>query len=629
MLGDEDGDNLSLLYRFADVNGRNYPALHRAILYGRSVQELRGMVEYDIKFQSAASCRTVMISSMDDVCVADDDDGGVGGADRELNRQVYHGEATLHMLIYKALYATKPCISYIQNTNLLKELADACPRVLSVTDDKGDSPFMLILSCPRLSGAVDEDAERKHESDDTKMIISSLHREKLVLEAMKVCFEINPSLAWYKCVWRNNVLHYALLSGRSHEFIRYILSILPPEEGVLGSNRRGEYPLHICAKTGEYNTTDVMMVLLQMAPEVSAIQDEQGLTPIHWAWIRHACGCPLKAGDFVPDNIYDILIEADASILTLDDMECFSSLMETLGILLQASYRHCAQDRQISWRIVHAAAAVCCPRAVLKLAIKHNPEQVWEQDENGKTALALASSLPEFIHWIFRGGLFGQPLTNVPEIIEEHPVSILLREYPDACRIADFNGRLPLHLAIEKCHQTSQLKERMQIVKELLNAFPGSICVRDQQTGFYPFMLAAVNASDNGTSTSAKDESASQPYGYANSEQNECGDDASQESSFLSWISGCDFEIKLFSRSDKENNESIDDWIDEVMNEESASAVAAARMGGGGESSMSTLEPTRTHTLSDTNDDDVLVLSQVYELLLVWPSGVQCTTLCL
>eukprot|EP00816_Leptocylindrus_hargravesii_P000545 CAMPEP_0196827684 /NCGR_PEP_ID=MMETSP1362-20130617/94285_1 /TAXON_ID=163516 /ORGANISM="Leptocylindrus danicus, Strain CCMP1856" /LENGTH=619 /DNA_ID=CAMNT_0042208329 /DNA_START=357 /DNA_END=2213 /DNA_ORIENTATION=+ len=610
---DNDKCNKSLLYRFADAGGRNYPALHKAILYGRSsMQELRGMVEYDVKFQSSAACRTVMVSSMDDVCTDDNDH------EQHESQQMYHGETALHMLIYKALYATKPCMSYIQNsTCLLKELAQACPRALSVTDDKGDSPFMLILSCPRLhsgesdtvnlSSCIGSGNYDKGNDDDRTMHTSSFYREKQILDAMKVCFEINPSLVRHKCVWRNNILHYALLSGRSVDFIRYILTLIPPEESVLGRNRRGEYPLHICAKTGEYKTTEVMMLLLYAAPEVAAIQDEQGLTPIHWAWIRHACGRPLKAGDFVPDNIYEILQEADASILASDDMMCFSSLTATLEILLQAAYFHCArQFRPLSWRMVHAAAAVCCPRAVLKLAIKLYPEQLCEQDENGSTALSLATSLPESKRWIFRGGLFGQPLPNVPEIVEEHPVSILVREYPDACQKADASGRLPLHLAIEKFHcRRSQKKKWAQIVSDLLYAYPGSICVRDHRTGLYPFMLAAVDVKGCMISKTAeypKDESSKSSY-CANSESNECDDaDASQEASVLSWISGRDLEMNLFSCGKEGSNVSLDDWIDEVLEGESPASTVAAGCSDRGKS-IST-ESMQTRSLS-TMDDDV------------------------
>uniref|UniRef100_A0A7S2KPF2 Uncharacterized protein n=1 Tax=Leptocylindrus danicus TaxID=163516 RepID=A0A7S2KPF2_9STRA len=193
----------------------------------------------------------------------------------------------------------------------------------------------------------------------------------------------------------------------------------------------------------------------------------------------------------------------------------------------------------------------------------------------------------------------------------------------------DGSGRLPLHLAIENFHcQRSQKKKWAQIVSELLDVYPGSICVRDHQTGLYPFMLAAVDVKCYMTSKTAgysKDESSSKSSDCANSESNECGDaDASQEASVLSWISGRDLEMNFFSCGEEGNNASLDDWIDEVLEGESSASTEAAGCGDRGKS-IST-ESMHTQSLS-TMDDDVIVLGQVYELLLLWPSAAQCTSL--
>jgi hypothetical protein len=48
----------------------------------------------------------------------------------------------------------------------------------------------------------------------------------------------------------------------------------------------------------------------------------------------------------------------------------------------------------VVFRAVHAAAAVDCPRAVLKIAAAVYPRQLDEKDENGMTPLMIAAQAP-------------------------------------------------------------------------------------------------------------------------------------------------------------------------------------------------------------------------------------------
>jgi len=65
-------------------------------------------------------------------------------------------------------------------------------------------------------------------------------------------------------------------------------------------------------------------------------------------------------------------------------------------------------------------------------------------------------------------------------------VKYVIKKYPDAAKMMNLEGRLPLHVAIEHgwpCHDL------------LVNAAPPALEAMDTKTGFYPFQIAALSTS--------------------------------------------------------------------------------------------------------------------------------------
>jgi hypothetical protein len=168
------------------------------------------------------------------------------------------------------------------------------------------------------------------------------------------------------------------------------------------------------------------------------------------------------------------------------------------------------------FRAVHAAAAVDCPRPIVRIAATVYPAQLQDRDELGRTPLLIAAAAPIFkvrdlsdegytLEDVIHGDqesndgmtdLSEQPsqdnLSTTPSVIEV----LLNTNQEDASRgaaVPDPAGRLPLHLAL----QTG--KRWTEGVQHLLEVHPDSVGIRDPDSSFYPFMLAACNCPDLGS----------------------------------------------------------------------------------------------------------------------------------
>ena len=154
------------------------------------------------------------------------------------------------------------------------------------------------------------------------------------------------------------------------------------------------------------------------------------------------------------------------------------------------------------FRVLHAASQVDCPRAVLKIASVLYPQQLNEFDSKMRTPLMIATMSPIFKEHDLTGeGYSIEELIHGDDDIasqsfhDDHTekkqltvIEILLeagakanKGHPELKR-----GRLPLHSAIVS---GKRWNEGLMILR---NAFPDSLMKIDNETGLYPFMLAAA-----------------------------------------------------------------------------------------------------------------------------------------
>lgn len=143
---------------------------------------------------------------------------------------------------------------------------------------------------------------------------------------------------------------------------------------------------------------------------------------------------------------------------------------------------------------LHAAAGlVGCPLPVITLAMHAFPKQVRLADEmNGDSG-----NLP--LHHVCSWACELDHTSTDPVVSSRKGMAIaaLLHDYPDAARVENRNGELPLALAV-----TSGTTWDIG-VRKLVRAFPDAVALPSPTTGLFPFMTAAVAA--GGSSTKKRD----------------------------------------------------------------------------------------------------------------------------
>ena len=154
----------------------------------------------------------------------------------------------------------------------------------------------------------------------------------------------------------------------------------------------GDTPLHAACRCGA--PIDVLRVLLEANVDVVNTRDYEGLTPLLRLWVRYF----VILGD---DTIERVTGEADLT----SNAELGEAWKKTELLLRCAHLGSLDGPADLSkgshnlplnykFRIVHAAAAVDCPRPVVKIATILHPEQLTKRDENGMTPLLIAARAP-------------------------------------------------------------------------------------------------------------------------------------------------------------------------------------------------------------------------------------------
>jgi ankyrin repeat protein len=331
----------------------------------------------------------------------------------------------------------------------------------------------------------------------------------------------------------------------------------------------GDTPLHTACRCGA--PMEVLEVLLRVCSTAVYERDYEGLTPVQRLWVRYFVILGKDAIERVrgPADLQGELEDAWNKTELLLSCAHRGSLLEKTVVqsvqssLSAASLSNSTKDTVHSgvggnsnsatssiptdhdcaggvvFRAVHAAAAVDCPRAVLKIAAAVYPRQLGEKDENGMTPLMIAAQAPIFkvrdlsdegyslgdvIYGVSDDQSTTQSNSNnnngvrnnngsirssnhsqdgwLPdnnqnsEIGGSQPsvIEILLQANQEAASAAacvpDPVGRLPLHWAL------ATGKKWDQGIKPLVEVYPEALTVLDVETKLYPFMLAAQAVGD-------------------------------------------------------------------------------------------------------------------------------------
>mmetsp|Transcript_35190 Transcript_35190/g.76354 ORF Transcript_35190/g.76354 Transcript_35190/m.76354 type:complete len:488 (-) Transcript_35190:117-1580(-) len=179
-----------------------------------------------------------------------------------------------------------------------------------------------------------------------------------------------------------------------------------------------------------------------------------------------------------------------------------------------------------TFRPLNAAASLKVPAEFVAFMADLYPEQLQQADETtGWTPLHSACAAPVYKRapvYPEDDGMTPPRRSSEDMQLEPTPVQILVRKYPPAASVADRQGNLPLHTALESgkkwatvirfiCSTSMdglgfpvgsdiRLRSYPAEIEALVSAAPFTLRVKDDQN-LYPFQIAAANADDRSESS--------------------------------------------------------------------------------------------------------------------------------
>jgi hypothetical protein len=286
-----------------------------------------------------------------------------------------------------------------------------------------------------------------------------------------------------------NPLHITCSS--QHASVHIVQILLEGGDQIQTSMRDvdGDTPLHTACRCGA--PIDVLEVLLRANPTVVTQRDYEGLTPLLRLWVRYF----VILGDGVIEGVRG---PADLK----GELEEAWKKTELLMACAHHGSFEAIEESGVIFRALHAAAAVDCPRAIVKIATILHPDQLEDLDEKGLTPLLIAAKAPIFKvrdlsddGYLLEDRIHGDEnfdaLSNDEDLVEESQASAVIdilvqtTTTSTAC-IPSPCGRIPLNWAL----MTG--KKWGEGIRALVQAYPDGLSMADTETGLYPFMLAAV-----------------------------------------------------------------------------------------------------------------------------------------
>jgi len=400
--------------------------------------------------------------------------------------------------------------------NIFRRLIEAHPELVHTADSDGNTPLVLLLSQhpdtpePELEHEIFEMVEYLTSNyPSTVAHTRRMNRPWRFLNLMN-----QPSAASIRSPVASP-LYFAILYGRSEYTIRALLRAHEEVEDcgcAAVVTQYCEFCLHVAVTLRA--PTNIIQLLVEAHPQAVHGADIFGLTPLDWLWMTyvvdwHTHGTgennPRRLSrrrhlgrefhdwhelvtqriPFEPDR-YDLLSESMVR-------EKQSTFLSRLRVMLLVP-----RDTGLLRKVCQLSNL---PLGILKLVLTVDPQaqvEVSQPDTRGRYPL-------HYIAAHSRSYRVTVPLgvTSRVQTLTETRTSLALAEvldrYPAACRQADDNGQLPLHVAIDGAKEDRSSAEpdcdedyANAVLETLLEAYPESLGQRGGISNLYPWQQAAV-----------------------------------------------------------------------------------------------------------------------------------------
>eukprot|EP00547_Thalassionema_nitzschioides_P009932 CAMPEP_0194228426 /NCGR_PEP_ID=MMETSP0156-20130528/43367_1 /TAXON_ID=33649 /ORGANISM="Thalassionema nitzschioides, Strain L26-B" /LENGTH=629 /DNA_ID=CAMNT_0038960939 /DNA_START=9 /DNA_END=1894 /DNA_ORIENTATION=- len=259
--------------------------------------------------------------------------------------------------------------------------------------------------------------------------------------------------------------------------------------------RKDRVPLHYCGIYGMIGKA--AQKIYQENPKATLDYELYGLTPYQLAMNGYQCTLnelSLKVNKSRQKE--EIHFDFDDECQQLKDY--FVELRSWKHYLHTAFFLNITYQETFGrpfFSVVHAVASIVSTPHFLRCNLALYPHLVSTYDHDGHLPLHLAcrvtrpDGINESFYWMQENTALSKFYFRlIPETLEEdNPISILVKEYPQAASVLDTEtGNLPLHAAILSG------KTMADGIRSLMNAAPMALSTRNLQHGLFPFQLAAM-----------------------------------------------------------------------------------------------------------------------------------------
>jgi hypothetical protein len=449
---------------------------------------VRGTVLHEVLGQGVSLMTTKYLLQ----ACKDNSYGGILAKTDELGRTILHC-IVLHAI--KALHC--PGTTW----TVFRELVMSHPAAVRSADCDGNTPLLLLL--------LHQDTYRQNS-------MSEAHIFRMVKLMVSVCPEAATLCRKVQRHWPTQnaedgtvgdgvptPLTYGMLYGRSEETIGLLLDAScragsDPCMTLVSSYH--EVPLHMAVSLR--SSVSLLKRLVEQGPEAMLVSDIHNLTPLDWLWIRHTLdwtsSTPMNPVSpstrrYLQNNFSELHNQASREEKTQVSTVLQETLWQRMRLLLSATAIAACNEpvykRGEPWSMIHAACFVQCPLAMVRLALRRQGTQLLQQRDlrMGRLPLHYAASRKGYAVRIPVGAMS----EGVQDIAEPSAVLELLDHFPEAARVADTNGQLPLHVAIDTAASTDG-SSNWNVIQALLSQYPASLDRRDGKSKLFPFMQAAI-----------------------------------------------------------------------------------------------------------------------------------------
>ncbi len=278
----------------------------------------------------------------------------------------------------------------------------------------------------------------------------------------------HPHEARYEDELKRTPLHLAcLFQSLPFGIISCLLDAFP--QATMKQSKWGATPLHFACL---YSNSEVVKMLLEANVDAVYVKDDYGYTPFlcmskwfEFNFRRGLANMTKNCQESFPNTL-------QGCITRQQDPE-LDRLWKNTCLLTSASYYGTSQE--VSCSSLHHFAGICaCPSVVLDFALVMQRKDLYKQDLKGNLPLHVALSSSSCSPDESR-----KRDNNEKSLIEK-----LIDAHPLAAKVANYEGDLPLHLAI-------RARREFRDILKALEAFPGAVAVMDCKSRLYPFMSAA------------------------------------------------------------------------------------------------------------------------------------------